>query len=63
MRKDYQLKRKVVEINTATSKSEDEWDVEAFFIVDYKELAFMATSFNQIDHKNDWIINPSCSTM
>ena len=32
--KDCWRKRTVVEINVATSKSEDEWDVEAFLIVD-----------------------------
>ncbi|XAR64037.1 hypothetical protein NMG60_11024235 [Bertholletia excelsa] len=61
MAKDCWSKKKVVESNTATSKSEDEWDAEAFFAADEKELALSATTFNQINYENDWIIASGCS--
>jgi len=36
-------KKKSIESNVAASKSEDEWDVQALFVVEEKELAFKAT--------------------
>ncbi|PON76811.1 hypothetical protein PanWU01x14_031310 [Parasponia andersonii] len=49
--------------NAATSKderkSDDEWDVEASFVVKEEELAL--TVPEQIDYDNDWIVNSGCS--
>ncbi|RVW23784.1 hypothetical protein CK203_097571 [Vitis vinifera] len=44
----------------ATSKSEDEWDAQAFFCCT-GESAFIATTSEQIDYEKDWIIDLGCS--
>ncbi|KAK2977435.1 hypothetical protein RJ640_028596 [Escallonia rubra] len=58
-------KKRPVESNVATSntkeKSEDDWDAEALFAADEEELAHTATTFEQIDYENDWIVDSGCS--
>ena len=61
MAKDCWSKKKIIESNAATSKSEDEWDVEALFAMEEEELALTATTFNQINYENDWIVDSGCS--
>jgi hypothetical protein len=65
MAKDCWTKKKPVESNTATSSSkensEDGWDAEALFATEEKELALTVTTPEQIDYKNDWIIDSGCS--
>ena len=60
MAKDYWSKKGLVESNAATSKSEDEWDAQAFFAA-IGESAFIATTSKQIDYEKDWIIDSGCS--
>nr|DAD32568.1 TPA_asm: hypothetical protein HUJ06_011419 [Nelumbo nucifera] len=43
-------KKKPVESNAATSKSEEEWD-----------LALTATTSEHINYEKDWIIDSKCS--
>ncbi|WJZ96746.1 hypothetical protein VitviT2T_015399 [Vitis vinifera] len=50
----------LVESNAATSKSEDEWDAQAFFAAT-GESTFIATTSEQIDYEKDWIIDSGCS--
>ncbi|RVW47434.1 Retrovirus-related Pol polyprotein from transposon TNT 1-94 [Vitis vinifera] len=50
----------LVESNATTSKSEDEWDAQAFFAAT-RESAFIATTSEQIDYEKDWIIDSGCS--
>jgi len=54
-------KKKSIESNVAASKSEDEWDVEALFVVEEEELAFKATTSKQVDYEKDWIVDSGCS--
>uniref|UniRef100_A0A2N9H439 Uncharacterized protein n=1 Tax=Fagus sylvatica TaxID=28930 RepID=A0A2N9H439_FAGSY len=65
MAKDCWTKKKPVESNTATSSSkensEDGWDAEALFATEEKELALTVTTPEQIDYKNDWIVDSGCS--
>ncbi|KAE8679564.1 tir-nbs resistance protein [Hibiscus syriacus] len=65
MEKDYWTKKKPVEINIATSSSkensEDGWDAEALFATEEEELALTVTTPEQIDYKNDWIVDSGCS--
>ncbi|KAK2970631.1 hypothetical protein RJ640_017008 [Escallonia rubra] len=53
-----------MESNATTSntkeKSEDDWDAEALFAAE-EELALTATTFEQIDYENDWIVDSGCS--
>ncbi|RVW66421.1 Retrovirus-related Pol polyprotein from transposon TNT 1-94 [Vitis vinifera] len=60
MAKDCWSKKGLVESNAATSKSEDEWDTQAFFVV-IGELAFIATTSKQIHYEKDWIIDSGYS--
>ncbi|RVW57839.1 Retrovirus-related Pol polyprotein from transposon TNT 1-94 [Vitis vinifera] len=60
MAKDCWSKKGLVESNAATSKSEDEWDAQAFFAVT-GESTFIATTSEQIDYEKDWIIDSGCS--
>lgn len=53
-------KKKTVESNTATSKSEEEWDAEALFVAETDAFAFTATTSEYIDHEKDWIIDSGC---
>lgn len=50
--------------NAATSniieKSENDWDVQAFFAAK-EELALTATTSEQIDYENEWIFDSGCS--
>jgi len=55
--------KKLVESNVATSKSEDEWDVEALYAAEEEELAFKATTSKQVDYEKDWIVDSGCSNM
>ncbi|KAE8691333.1 protein TOPLESS [Hibiscus syriacus] len=41
--------------------SEDGWNVEALFAMEEEELALTVTTPEQIDYKNDWIVNSGCS--
>jgi hypothetical protein len=65
MAKDCWTKKKPVESNTATSSSkensEDGWDAEALFAMEEEELALTVTTPEQIDYKNDWIVDSGCS--
>ncbi|KAI3448734.1 hypothetical protein Pfo_005399, partial [Paulownia fortunei] len=65
MAKDCWTKKKYVESNTATSSSkennEDCWDAEALFATVEEELALTVTTSEQIDYKNDWIVDSGCS--
>ncbi|KAK4433007.1 Copia protein [Sesamum alatum] len=61
MVKDCWSKKNVVESNAATSKTEDEWDIEASFAADEDKLALAATTSNQINYENDWIVDSGCS--
>nr|DAD23742.1 TPA_asm: hypothetical protein HUJ06_025205 [Nelumbo nucifera] len=54
-------KKKPVESNVATSKSEEEWDAEALFAAEEEELALIATISEHIDYEKDWIIDSGCS--
>lgn len=60
MAKDCWSKKGLVESNATTSKSEDEWDAQAFFAA-IGESAFIATTSEQIDYEKDWIIDSGCS--
>ncbi|KAK2978138.1 hypothetical protein RJ640_029132 [Escallonia rubra] len=57
-------KKRPVESNATISntkeKSEDDWDTEALFAAE-EELALTATTFEQIDYENDWIVDSGCS--
>ncbi|KAA8537136.1 hypothetical protein F0562_029638 [Nyssa sinensis] len=53
--------KKFVESNAATSKTEEEWDVEALFATEEEELALTATISDQIDYEKDWIVDSGCS--
>ena len=65
MAKDCWTKKKPIESNTATSSSkensEDGWDAEALFATEEEELALTVTTPEQIDYKNDWIVDSGCS--
>ena len=61
MAKFYRWKKKLVESNAATSKIEEEWDVEAFFATEEEELALTVTISDQIDYEKDWIVDSGCS--
>ena len=50
-------KKRFVESNAATSKSEEEWDVEALIITDEEEIDLITTTSDRIDCENDWIID------
>ncbi|KAL6335459.1 hypothetical protein AAG906_029702 [Vitis piasezkii] len=58
MAKDCWSKKGLMESNAATSKSEDEWDAQAFFAA-IGESTFIATTSEQIDYEKDWIIDSS----
>ncbi|KAL8132583.1 hypothetical protein AgCh_008166 [Apium graveolens] len=60
MAKDCWSKKKNAESNVATSKVEEEWDVEALVALDGEELALTVTT-NQIDYENDYIVDSGCS--
>ncbi|GAV77537.1 hypothetical protein CFOL_v3_21008 [Cephalotus follicularis] len=55
------FKKRSMESNDATSKSENEWDVEAFFAAEEEESAVTATMSKHIDNEKDWIIYSGCS--
>uniref|UniRef100_A0A2N9EWY2 Uncharacterized protein n=1 Tax=Fagus sylvatica TaxID=28930 RepID=A0A2N9EWY2_FAGSY len=40
---------------------EDGWDAEALFAMEEEELALTITTPEQIDYKNDWIVDSGCS--
>ncbi|KAE8689487.1 putative disease resistance protein [Hibiscus syriacus] len=65
MAKDCWTKKKHVESNIATSSSkensEDGWGAEALFATEEEELALTVTTPEQIDYKNDWIVDSGCS--
>ncbi|KAA8523679.1 hypothetical protein F0562_010102 [Nyssa sinensis] len=61
MAKDCWFKKKPMESNAATSKIEEEWDVEALFTTEEEELALTATISDQIDYEKDWIVDSGCS--
>ena len=61
MAKDCRSRKKAVESNATTSKVEKEWDAEAFFARREEELAFTATTANQINYEDDWIVDSGCS--
>ena len=61
MEKDCWSKKKNEQSNAATSKDEEEWDAEALFAADIEEVAFTATTTNQIDYEKDWIVDSGCS--
>ncbi len=50
-------KRRTVESNAATLKSEEEWDVEALFAAEDDEIAPMGTTSNLIDYEKYWIVD------
>jgi hypothetical protein len=52
-----------MENNAVTSKIEDEWDVEALFVIEEEkdELAFTTIISNQINYEKDWIVDSGCS--
>ncbi|KAG8488484.1 hypothetical protein CXB51_016201 [Gossypium anomalum] len=52
MAKDCWSKKKTIESNAATSKSEEEWDAEALVAIEEEE---------QINYKKDWIVDSGCS--
>ncbi|KAL4312064.1 hypothetical protein GQ457_01G006130 [Hibiscus cannabinus] len=54
-------KKKYVESNVVTSKSEEKWDAEAFFAVEEEELPLTMTMSDKIDYENDWIVDSVCS--
>ncbi len=54
-------RKKTMESNTATFKYEEEWYVEADFVTEGEENASTTMTSNQIDYKNDWIIDSGCS--
>ncbi|XP_042443979.1 filament-like plant protein 7 [Zingiber officinale] len=64
MAKDCWSKKRFVQSNTVTSNSkensEDDWDAEALMATEEKDLALTTTS-EQIDYKNDWIVDSGCS--
>ncbi|KAG6471189.1 hypothetical protein ZIOFF_072290 [Zingiber officinale] len=64
MAKDCWSKKRFVQSNTATSNSkensEDDWDAEALMATKEKDLA-LTTMPEQIDYKNDWIVDSGCS--
>ncbi|KAG6485792.1 hypothetical protein ZIOFF_054357 [Zingiber officinale] len=64
MAKDCWSKKMFVQSNTATSNSkensEDNWDAEALMATEEKDLALITTP-EQIDYKNDWIVDSGCS--
>ncbi|KAG6498334.1 hypothetical protein ZIOFF_046246 [Zingiber officinale] len=64
MEKDCWSKKRFVQSNTATSNSkensEDDWDAEALMATEEKDLA-LTTTPEQIDYKNDWIVDSDCS--
>ena len=64
MAKDCWSKKRFVQSNTATSNSkensEDDWDAEALMATEEKDLA-LTTTPEQIDYKNDWIVDSGCS--
>jgi hypothetical protein len=56
------LRTKFMESNAVTSKIEDEWDVEALFVIEEEdELAFTTTISDQINYEKDWIVDFGCS--
>jgi transposase InsO family protein len=65
MAKDCWTKKKPVESNTATSSSKENseggWDAEVLFAMEEEELALTVTTPEQIDYKNDWIVDSGCS--
>ncbi|KAE8732211.1 tir-nbs resistance protein [Hibiscus syriacus] len=65
MEKDCWTKKKHVESNIATSSSkensENGWDTEALFATEEEELALKVTTLEQIDYKNDWIVDSGYS--
>ena len=54
-------KKRFVESNAATSRSEEEWDVEVLIATDEEETALTTTSSDRIDYENDWIVDLGCS--
>ncbi|KAJ4978478.1 hypothetical protein NE237_009258 [Protea cynaroides] len=54
-------KKRTVESNAATSKSEEEWDAEALFAAEDEELALTAITYKEIDYEKDWIVDSGCS--
>lgn len=61
MAKDCWSKLKGVESNVATSKDEEEWDADALFTTDEEKMAFTTKVMDEIDYKNDWIVDSGCS--
>ncbi|KAL0311277.1 UNVERIFIED_CONTAM: hypothetical protein Sangu_2422400 [Sesamum angustifolium] len=61
MARDCWSKRNVSKSNVVTSKTEDELDLEALFVADEDELAFVATISNKINYESDWIVDSGCS--
>ena len=53
MAKVCQSKKKSVESNAVTSKSDEEWDAEALFAAE-EESTLTATTSEQIDYENDF---------
>lgn len=60
MAKDCWSKKKSIESNVATSKSEEKWDAEGLFATE-EELALTATASEHIDYEKDWIVDSRCS--
>ena len=52
-----------MESNDTTSRSEEEWDVEALIAIDEEETTLTITSSDRIDYENDWIVDSGCSTI
>ncbi|KAE8675571.1 tir-nbs resistance protein [Hibiscus syriacus] len=51
----------VVDLKRMKENSEDGWDAEALFATEEEELAHTVTTPEQIDYKNDWIVDSGCS--
>ncbi|PKI63325.1 hypothetical protein CRG98_016316 [Punica granatum] len=54
-------KKMPMENDVATSKSEEEWDVEAWIAIKEEEIALTTSTTNQINYKNGWIVDSSYS--
>ncbi|XP_068639371.1 uncharacterized protein [Aristolochia californica] len=65
MAKDYWSKKNSLEGNTSTHSSledsEEGWDAKALFVVGEEKLALTITTPEQIDYKNDLIVDLGCS--
>lgn len=59
MTKDCWSKKGSMKSNVVTSKSKDEWDVEASFAV--KEESALTVTSEQINYEKDWIIDSGYS--